>query len=148
MRMPPRNPRAPLNLKMTPMIDVVFLLLVFFLWTSSFERPEFDLPTALAAPAAPLAETATERPPPEPIDELVIVISGGTGEGPVQLRLGEQSVADFEALAEQLRQIARLGVQPPVIVDPDPETAVHWAIRAFDIARSIGFDRVLFAAES
>src|SRR6056297_257054 len=28
---------------MTSMIDVVFLLLVFFIWTSSFDRPEADL---------------------------------------------------------------------------------------------------------
>ncbi|MEO8496389.1 MAG: biopolymer transporter ExbD, partial [Planctomycetota bacterium] len=28
--------REPLDVKMTPMIDVVFLLLIFFVWTASF----------------------------------------------------------------------------------------------------------------
>ena len=32
---------------MTPMIDVVFLLLVFFLCTASFEQPEEDLAASL-----------------------------------------------------------------------------------------------------
>ncbi len=39
--------RADVELAMTPMIDVVFLLLVFFLATASFEKIEQSMPTAI-----------------------------------------------------------------------------------------------------
>ena len=50
MKSPRTHTDGLLEVKMTPMIDVVFLLLIFFVWTSSFELPEFDLPSALAEP--------------------------------------------------------------------------------------------------
>ena len=37
-----------LEIKMTPMIDVVFLLLVFFVWTASFHAVEYLLPSSLS----------------------------------------------------------------------------------------------------
>ena len=39
--------RGDLEISMTPMIDVVFLLLVFFVWTASFQVVENMLPTSL-----------------------------------------------------------------------------------------------------
>ncbi len=42
MKLPQHFSSDSMELKMTPMIDVVFLLLIFFVWTSSFELPEFD----------------------------------------------------------------------------------------------------------
>ena len=47
--------RRELEIKMTPMIDVVFLLLVFFVWTASFHAVEY-LPvsyTHLTLPTTP-----------------------------------------------------------------------------------------------
>ncbi len=35
--------RRRLEIQMTPMIDVVFLLLIFFIWTSSFQIAEYAL---------------------------------------------------------------------------------------------------------
>ena len=40
--------RRELEIKMTPMIDVVFLLLVFFVWTASFQAIEYLLPSSLS----------------------------------------------------------------------------------------------------
>ena len=40
---------ADLNTAMTPMIDVVFLLLVFFVWTASFQTIEYVLDSQVAA---------------------------------------------------------------------------------------------------
>ncbi|MFN5850466.1 MAG: ExbD/TolR family protein, partial [Pirellulaceae bacterium] len=39
-----------LDLMMTPMIDVVFLLLVYFIATTSFQKPENQMPTGVAKP--------------------------------------------------------------------------------------------------
>lgn len=50
MRIPDNNQRSPLAFNMTPMIDVVFLLIIFFLVSSHLARQEvhmqLDLPTA------------------------------------------------------------------------------------------------------
>ena len=136
-----------MELKMTPMIDVVFLLLIFFLWTSSFQPPEFDLPGSLASqPEAGMSARGKDQPPAEMFDEIVIEVRGTEVEAP-QLSLNGQAVADLAALTEQLETIAALGVQPPVIIDPDDETPVGAAIRVYDVARGVGLERVLFAAK-
>ena len=41
--------REGLDVKMTPMIDVVFLLLIFFVATASFQMVEHVLPSSLQA---------------------------------------------------------------------------------------------------
>src|SRR5262245_58567237 len=38
------------DVMMTPMIDMVFLLLVFFVCTAGFDRPEENLPSNLSLP--------------------------------------------------------------------------------------------------
>lgn len=129
---------------MTPMIDVVFLLLVFFLWSSSFELPEFDLPSSLAEPPAGLSDVVEAAPPPEAFDELVITLSR-QGDA-VAISLNGAELADTEALAARLAEIASLGAQPPVIVDPAADIDVASVITIYDTARAAGLDRVLFAA--
>ena len=148
MRLPHHGGRGSMELKLTPMIDVVFLLLVFFLWTSSFEQPEFDLPTAVAEPPAGLRDPDEAPPPPEAFDEIVITVRAAEGgaEGTVVLGLNGSEVPDVETLRARLTEIVSLGVQPPVIVDPEPQTPIGLAIDVYDIAREAGLDQVLFAA--
>lgn len=139
--------REGLELKMTPMIDVVFLLLIFFLWTSSFQPPEFDLPGSLASqPEAGTSERGEDQPPAEMFDEIVIEVRGTDLAAP-QLSLNGQAIANLSALAKQLETIAALGIQPPVIIDPADETPIGAAIRVYDVARGVGLERVLFAAK-
>lgn len=145
MRPPTPRSRESIELALTPMIDVVFLLLVFFLWTSSFEEPEFDLPGSIASSTAVAAVGGDSPPPAEVFDEIVIRVIG-PGLQPGQLQLNGQDVDSIESLLDRLRRIAALGAQPQVIVDPDAETAVGRAIAAYDAARAAGFDRVLLAA--
>ncbi len=128
---------------MTPMIDVVFLLLVFFLWTSSFNEPEFDLPSALAMQAETAAQSrGSSESTPELFDEIVIEVDGADA-----LSLNGQAVASLEQLSAQLREIVQLGASPQVIIDPTEATAVGRAIAVYDTARAAGLDRVLFAAK-
>jgi len=146
MRLPRSSRGSVLQVQMTPMIDVVFLLLVFFLWTSSFEKPEYDLPSALAEPPAGLADQQETPPPPEAFDELIIVVRQEGGA--MEMTLNGNPVPDLGSLQRQLREIVQLGVQPPVVVDPSPETTMRTSIQIYDIARSAGLDRVLFAADA
>lgn len=145
MRLPKQGGRSAIELQLTPMIDVVFLLLVFFLWTSSFEQPEFDLPSALAEPPMGLANQPKTPPPAEAFDEIILTV-GGTPDT-LRLTLNGSVVSDIETLRGQLTEVVQLGAQPPVVVDPEPNTSVGMVIDVYDVARQAGLERVLFAAE-
>lgn len=147
MRLPSGHGREPLELKMTPMIDVVFLLLVFFLWTSSFEEPEFLMPSAIADPPATAGSTDPQpSPPSEPFDEIIVRIHWNNAAATIHLN--DQLLPSIDALRQRLQAILDVGAVPPVIVDPDPEVPMGTAIQVYDTARHLGFDRVLFAARA
>ena len=129
---------------MTPMIDVVFLLLIFFVWTSSFEEPEFDLPGAIAElPATGSSENTSQPPPAEAFDEIVIKLLIRDGL-PVTEMAGRR-IDSLDELRERVRKVISLGVQPPVIIDPEADVEMHRAVKVYDVARAAGADRVLYA---
>lgn len=146
MRVPSGSKRDELELKMTPMIDVVFLLLVFFLWTSSFEQPEFRMPSSLADPPATAGTRAASQTPVEEFDEIIVSLSNGNAG--LAIRFNQQSVASIDELKQKLQAIIDLGIAPPLIVDPAEDVPMGSAIEVYDLSRRVGFDRVLFAARS
>ena len=147
MRPPANHDQGSLEIKMTPMIDVVFLLLVFFVWTSSFELPEFDLPSAIAETADAGSQTDSATPErPEPFDEIVIHIRNVDQHA--EIKLGHDSVSGSAELLARLTEIIELGVQPAVIVHPEATVKMATAIEVYDTARLAGFTRVLFAAKA
>ena len=60
---------------MTPMIDVVFLLLVFFVWTASFQIVEQMLPAELSSQMGTDPTTLLEPPPEKDLEDIVIAVS-------------------------------------------------------------------------
>lgn len=146
MRVPRHADASSLEVKMTPMIDVVFLLLVFFVWTSSFDLPEYDLPSSIAQPPQGISDTESPAPPSEPFDEIIVRLINDQGITVTQLN--GTSVPSLSDLQSQLRQIIELGVQPPVIIDPDGNVTMDHAIEVYDAAKVAGADRVLFAAKA
>ena len=145
MKLPPLHSSDSLELKMTPMIDVVFLLLVFFVWTSSFEIPEFDLPTAIAEPPTGGTELSSEQPPTEVFDEIVIRLL--LQDAGLVILMNGQPMEDIGVLKSRIAEIIALGVQPPVIIDPAEQIRISSAVQVYDAARAAGADRVLFAAQ-
>lgn len=145
MRLPNHHRSSSFDLQMTSMIDVVFLLLVFFLWTSSFDEPEFDLASALSLPPVGNSSSASEATP-VLFDEIVVRITQApSGESIIQFNGTE--LENLSALAARLRSIASVGAQPAVIVDPAPGITMETAIAVYDVARAAGFDRVLFTVK-
>jgi len=149
MKVPKLSQSNHAELKMTPMIDVVFLLLIFFIWTSSFEIPEFDLPSAVADPTAQQSTVgqieATDQPPPvEPFDEIVIRLS--RADARLIVELNDEPLDGLATLKTRLSEIVSIGVQPAVIIEPSAEITMNVAVATYDAARAAGADRVLFAA--
>ena len=104
------------------------------------------MPSALADPPKVAGTEATESSPVEPFDEIIVRLQ--RNDAGVTLAINQVPVESMDALATRLREIADLGVQPPVIVDPDWQVPVGFAIEVYDLARRQQFDRVLFVADS
>jgi biopolymer transport protein ExbD len=128
------------------MIDVIFLLLIFFLTTSSFQLVELLLPSGVSRLSTPPPGNAPQ-PPVEPtqdaLDQVIIKIALA-GERAIAILNGSQ-LADFDQLPERLRAISTVRADVPVVIDPDPSVTARDVVRAYDWARQSGLSRVYLA---
>lgn len=145
--MPIRRPVADSPLpswSLTSMIDVVFLLLIFFVCTAGFQPPEYALPGAVP----PDARGAEAGVPPEPRLELErIVVTLAAEEEAVEIRVNDQPCGSIARLRTLLEQLARIDATLPVTLDVGPRVPFGMAIEACDASRLAGFQEVQFAAQ-
>ena len=135
--------RESLEITMTPMIDVVFLLLVFFVWTASFQVVEYLLPSELSSLPGNLV--AVEDPPPEADFENVVVRIHWIGNQP-GWTINDQQADSLDQLHQRLQAIARVKQDAPVILHPDEDVPLGDVIDVFDISRLVGFEKIQFVA--
>lgn len=136
--------RHRLDVQMTPMIDVVFLLLVFFVWTASFQVVERILPSHLTAMAG---EGANAQPNPETIDFDLLVIRMSFVNGQPMWSVNDQPQTTWETLRSKLMTVANIKSDLPVVIDPTEIVPLGQVIQVYDLARQVGFDRIQFAAD-
>ncbi|QDU28637.1 Biopolymer transport protein ExbD/TolR [Anatilimnocola aggregata] len=140
--------RDPVDIKMTPMIDVVFLLLIYFIWSASFGIVERLLPSQLSAQAPGTGQPTTEVPPPPEADfEKVVVRVTGT-QGRVGWLVNDTPVASLAQLQGILVGLSRIKSDAPVVLHPDPHVPLGDVIDVFDLSRLIGFEKVQFAVDA
>jgi len=138
--------RRSLDVTMTPMIDVVFLLLVFFVWTASFQAVEYALESRVSEAAAGSSNAAD--PPPETIDfDEVVLRVLWTPAGP-SWRLNDVPLVDLNAVRERLQLIHQVNPEAPIIIHPDGGTPLEDVIDVYDLSRLVGFEQVNLAAET
>ena len=83
-----------IELQMTPMIDIVFQLLVFFIMTFKIILPEGDFNILM-----PLAPSSQGRPEDEPLPPMTIMLTADTAGHLVEIRMNDRSLGtDFAAL--------------------------------------------------
>ena len=146
MMVPRKNNPPAIRANMTPMIDVVFLLLIFFICTASFQIVEENLPgqVQLEVPAGTnQKETETEAADIEP----VILKIGWQQNQPIW-DIGGLRCVDFQSLQEKLAAVAAVDSDVPVILVIEPEVPLGYAIDAYDLSRKTGFSEVQFAADA
>ena len=111
-----------LQLQMTPMIDVVFLLLIFFIVTSSFVEYEGKLQTNLPRNVnVQNAAQDLEQPP-----EVLIEISA---DGVISVGNQVKTPAQLAALLISLR---KLYPDQPVVIRGDPQTFHRYVVDVLD----------------
>ena len=135
--------RGDTELKMTPMIDVVFLLLVFFVWTASFQAVEYLLPTSVSAEVGS-EDSENENPPPELDFENVVVRIHWDGASP-SWSVNDQDVLSLAEVRQRLQVIAEIKTDAPVVLHPDDGVPIGDVIDVYDLSLISGFDSVQFA---
>lgn len=133
MRLPYTKKDRP-EINLTPLIDVVFLLLIFFMVSTTFER-EAELSIEL-----PEATSRAEEQKETKI-EIAIDASGSfyvngrqlVNTKPQTLKLAMQKAADGKP-------------EVPVVISADAKTPHQSVIMVMDAARQLGLVRLTFAA--
>ena len=132
MKLLPRNSEAP-DVNLTPMIDVVFLLLLFFMVSTSFIREsslKVDLPEASGQA---LTEEET------PIDIII------RANGEVLVNETPIAVATRDALRDLLKTTAGDNADPHIIISADANAEYQHIVTAMDAAQLLGFTRLTLA---
>ena len=137
------GPAVDIDSAMTPMIDVVFLLLVFFVWTASFAIVEQVMPSQLSQAAGSDAVESVDVPKPADFDNLVIRIKVESGV-PAWF-VSDKQLASLDAVKQQLTAIAQISTEAPVILYPDQDVPLEHIVNAWDTAKVSGFSKVQFA---
>ncbi len=143
---------ASVDSMMTPMIDVVFLLLVFFLATSSFQRIEKALPSAVAAaPDAKQQGSGKTNDTPSVLTDLSDVIvriqrPKNAASLSMEYSINGEPVGSLEILSNRLNGILRVRSDVPIVIDPSDDVPAGEAIRVYDLARANGSVAVFLVA--
>jgi biopolymer transport protein ExbD len=132
-----------LEISLTPMIDVVFQLMIFFVWTSSFEVPEHLLPAALVLPRGRQQQVEV-RTEPEDLERLVIRLLWD--ENQPQWLVNNVPASGLDEVVQKLTAVAAISRDLSVLIDPDARTPLEHVIRTYDAAREAGFTRIQLAA--
>jgi biopolymer transport protein ExbD len=126
------------QLNMASMIDVVFLLLIFFMCTSSISQLESSLPSQVSRP-----DTAQNQETQDLLPMHIMVKDVSEG---VLVILEEEPCATFEDLVEKLRQ--RHTVEDvPIIITGQGSVPYGYMVATLDACYRAGFHRVAFSAK-
>ncbi len=121
------------NLNLTPLIDVVFLLLIFFMVSTTFEKQsklKIELPQA-----TPDAQVTTQK-------DLTISISQN---GSFYVNNNELPNAQRQSLINALTKIVDSQRNIPVIIKADANVAHKHVVMAMDVLSSMGFESISIA---
>ena len=135
MKMQHRTKEEP-TVDMTSLIDVVFLLLLFFMVSTTFERQAL---MKVELPEASVVEDRVEVP-----DGLELVIDG---EG--HMYLNDQRLIDSEprTIRAAMQQEAGENRDLPLILRADRQTPHHFVVTAMDVAAQLGFRNLSIATD-
>ncbi|MGB5306683.1 MAG: biopolymer transporter ExbD [Gammaproteobacteria bacterium] len=121
------------DINLTPLIDVVFLLLIFFMVSTTFEhqsRIQIELPEASAEPAATQDDSM----------EIIIDSQG-------RYFIGDEQVVNTElkTLKAAISKTLGSNIELPVIIRADANTPHQAVVRALDATSQLGLTRISLA---
>ena len=129
MNLKPQRQDEP-EVSLTPLIDVVFLLLIFFMVSTTF-RKESELEIVLPQ--------ASQEPVAQQGEQIIIAIDA---QG--RYAVNDQLLPDQQrqALINALEQAAGSRRQLPIVIRADGQTAHQSVVTALDVTGQLGFKRI------
>lgn len=123
------------ELNLIPLIDIIFILLIFFISTTTFNREaqiSIELPVAKAEPSRVQ-------------DKVLEIIIDAQG----QFYINQQLVVntEIETLKRAISKAAEGLKDPPVIISADAKTPHQAVITAMSAAQQVGFVHLTFATK-
>lgn len=131
-----RQAQQEVSVNLTPLIDVVFLLLIFFMVSTTFTREtelQIDLPEAEGTEA----QEQAERVEVEVSADGVFSVNG-------------QRLKDVarQSLKERVQAVAGGNTDLPFIITADADARHELVVRAMDVAGSLGFTGLSISTQS
>ena len=134
MNLRPRRAEPP-RVDITPLIDVVFLMLIFFMVSTTFDKQtqlKVDLPEA--------APQESAEPPAEQIDITI------DPRGQFYVNERELVTHDAATLRRTLEKVADGRDDLPIIVSGDRNAPLQAMMTVLDVAAQLGMSRLSFVA--
>lgn len=128
--------KEPLEINLVPLIDVLLVILIFLMITTTYSKYtelQINLPTADA-----------DRQPERPAEIAVLVNAQG------QYVINKNAVAfrSVEQLADELRRAAGSLKEPMVVISADAAATHQAVVRVMEAARIAGLSQITFTAQS
>ncbi len=151
------------EMEMTPMIDVTFLLLIFFLLTLKFKTLEGKLSAYLPKD---VGVNTSDAEPKEKVEIKITVVAEGkrvdpndmtkdySGEGrfeyigrKLRYQVGPRSTSEIDELAKSLRRMIDADPERPATIDSRPGTVYGDIVPVLDVAVDAGYQDITFVGE-
>ena len=124
-----------IDINLTPLIDIVFLLLIFFMVSTTFERKSA---IHVTLPKASQESTGS-------VSEVIQIAINARG----QVYVGGRALADARhaTIREALREALGDREAVPVLIDADAAASHQSVIRVMDSARRLGLFKITFGTQ-
>jgi biopolymer transport protein ExbD len=126
----------PLEINLVPLIDVMMVILIFLMITTTYSKYtelQINLPTADA-------EKQLERP-----NEIAVVVNA---QGQYVLNRTPVTFRSIEQLAEELRRVGGSLKDPVVVISADATATHQSVVRIMEAARLAGLSQITFTTQS
>jgi biopolymer transport protein ExbD len=128
--------KEPLEINLVPLIDVMMVILIFLMITTTYSKYtelQINLPSADA-------EKQLERP-----NEIAVLVNA---QGQFVINKTPMPFTTIEMLADTLRKAAASLKDPVVVISADAATTHQSVIRVMEAARLAGLSQITFTTQS
>ena len=136
MRFRPRAFREEPEINFIPLIDVLLVILIFLMVTTTYSRfaeLQINLPTAESSK------------PPERLDQIDVSVDA---KGNYAVNKSVLKGANRDALVQALKSAASGMKDPVIVINADADASHQSVIRVMEAAQSAGYGKITFTTQS